>query len=339
MTREGMRGVSYLTLSFLSGVIELGAIFYLLKIDVSPICIPIIGIAYQLATLLRNPVKLHPLQYVVFSIIGVVVTITAYNLIGFWISVLATSVGLQGVRGLTSKNIRVSTLLKRISRTLGFICSPLFEPRFLVIISFYVVLVALIFLQDISTGKCVYLRKFSSNILSWTMVIHQTHYFSYAYFIPYVFIRGLGVNVLLGGIAFAIGWVSYSIAFIVYGRKRPIMSLLIGHLLTAIALATLYLGERHLLVVSAAWFMSGFGGGTVYCFRDLQHFMGYPDLDLWENIGHVLGLVVSVFAVLLLGYPNVVFLNGSMIALSVAIIISVTIKPEYERLLRLSKNI
>jgi hypothetical protein len=277
--------------------------------------------AYQLATLFHNPIRLPLSGYLSASIASLILVLFCYNESFLWIYVLALSIGLQGIREAMSEGRKISTFKKRLSRILGFAISVLFNQYFIVLIAACVILLAIVaFPQDIRKRDLSFNRNLSIDLFAATMVVHQSHYFSYAYFIPYLFLKILRIDLVFDGVIFAVGWVSYSIAFLVYGKKRLLVSLSVGHFLASMTLGLLFVYSSDFPISIIAWFLSGFGGGTVYCLKGLQG-LSEPrsDLDLWESIGHIFGLVISLLVVWIFG-PLYVFLAGAMLAMSVGLL-------------------
>ena len=154
------------------------------------------------------------------------------------------------------------------------------------------------------------------------MLVHQSHYFSYCCFLPWIFIKVLALPLPLVGAAFALGWVSYCFAPILFQRLPPVKVFITGHLLVTVALCAICFCTHRLLPVLAAWFFSGFGGGSVYCLRDLNGRRGSlaTDLDSWENLGHVSGAAIALIAATASNTPHCAFAVAAILALSTAIL-------------------
>ena len=138
------------------------------------------------------------------------------------------------------------------------------------------------------------------------MLLHQTHYFVYAYVLLAAFLVGLEPS---GGTAtwehtanaalfFSLGWLSY-----ISGQQLlkkilgwpPLRASIVGHVLVSACLLimALYAGNHTVLVV--AWITGGFGGGSVYAIKELASLNACKaDMELWEHWGHVLGVALAL---------------------------------------------
>ena len=48
-------------------------------------------------------------------------------------------------------------------------------------------------------------------------------------------------------------------------------------------------------LVLLCWLLTGVGGGTVFCIRHLSNKYEYINMNLSENIGHILGSIFAIF--------------------------------------------
>jgi len=316
---------SYLLLSFLSGFLELGIIMYALRQGMPFVAIPLLGVAYQAGALFRRPVELPPWHYVAATALGLALgLVTHESIILLVLTVLLLSIGIQGGRELTLKKAQVSTFAKRVSRIAGFALSGFFDLRFLFAIAVVGLSTMLLLRKGLSGVAAPFLhRNWHPKILGVTMLVHQSHYFSYAYFIPFLFLNVHNVSAPLVGLIFCIGWVSYSIAPFAFAKQPLARSFSFGHVLASLTLFTIFGFSESLWVIILAWFFSGFGGGTVFCLRELECKLisDKPDLDLWENLGHILGLLVCFTVIGVWGQPPIVFLMAGIIAFLTAAIL------------------
>jgi len=315
----------YLLFSFLSGFLELGIIVYALRQGLPLVTIPLLGIAYQVGALFRRPVELPPWHYVTATALGLALgLVTDGSIVLLVLTVLLLSIGVQGGRELALKKTQVSTFAKRVSRIAGFALSGFFDLRFLLAIAVLGLTTMLLLRKGLTGVAAPFLhRNWHPRLLGMTMLIHQSHYFSYAYFIPFLFLDVHNVSAPLVGLMFCIGWVSYSIAPFAFAKQSLLRSFSFGHVVVSLALFTIFGIFKSFWIIVLAWFFSGFGGGTVYCLRELERKIigDKPDLDLWENLGHILGLVVSLIVVAISGQPTNVFLAAGTIALLTALLL------------------
>jgi hypothetical protein len=212
--------ITYLFFSFLSGIVELGSIIFVLQDNMPIFYMPILGIVYQCGSLFSKPVILNFNYYLCLAVIALIFSFVAYkNIVFLCFSVLLISIALQGIRGLTSEQCSVSTLQKRIFRIFGFAVAGFFSYYFLSSICALVISISLLFLKGWFKWEPV---QFSQNtkidLLGTAMIIHQSHYFSYSSFIPYLFISYHSIPIYYSGVLFIIGWISYSISHLLLGK-------------------------------------------------------------------------------------------------------------------------
>ena len=322
---------TYLSLSFASGFVELGSLLYAIRLEAPTFAVIAIGLAYQLGALAQNPFALRWGRHPATPFIAVASAVVAqWDYRAVWLAVLLLSIVLQDVREETLKLASVGTFPKRVARILGFATSGSFSPLLMTLICVLVILAARM-VGRLSSGHRSYSRcipKYSTNILGAAMVLHQMHYFAYAYIMPIVFIRVHALGYWYAGLAFALGWISYSITPSVLSRLPSVSLVVYGHVCVAATLFLMACYYDRLVLLLAAWFASGFGGGTVFGIRRLAvekvALRRTGDLDIWENVGHVVGVIVAIVVVFIDTSPRVTFLVASGLSLLVAIIVLAT---------------
>ena len=319
--------ITYLLLSFLSGFLELGIIVYAFHEKMSLIIIPMLGIAYQSGALFRRPIELPSLYYIVATGLSLIIGFMIDRSIPlFVITIFLLSIGLQGSRELVLKKNHVSTFAKRISRVLGFAFSGFFDLGLLLAVAAIGLIVMLIIRKDlIGVPVPSFQHNWHAGVVGKTMVIHQSHYFSYAYFIPFLFLNMSEVSISLVGILFSIGWISYSIAPFIFPKKSVIQYFSFGHILASLTLFTIFIFSNNFWIVLIAWFFSGFGGGTVFYLREIeQNISEKPDLDMWENFGHIFGLIICLIIINISDKPIELFMVGGSIAVLTALFLPIS---------------
>lgn len=314
--------VLYLFLSGLSGFLEIGLLVFALRSTLPLVNVPLFALAYQGGALLSYPIKLPYAAYFFSGIAG------AACFLSFPDSPLVASLGillaataLQHARDLAGKRCQTTTLRKRVARVIGFLVAPWLSAGMIAAISIIAVTMAAVTrLSDSSAQQSEHTARPRASLLALTMVVHQSHYFSYFCFLPWVFLNVLALPPALVGPAFALGWVSYCLTPLLFRRLPPVPVLIWGHLLVCAALCAMCIWTERLVPVLLAWFFSGFGGGTVYCLRDLNSMRGpeATDLDAWENIGHVFGAALALTLVLAWGNPKYAFASAAVLALCTA---------------------
>jgi len=323
--------VIYLVYSAASGFIELGAIFLAVRMHFSIVITLGLGLVYQAGALLTNPLKLTGSQYRVMIALAVFAGVaTVWEPYAVFPSLFLLSAGLQGLREEALEGSRVGTFPKRVSRILGFALAGFFSPWRMVIISLLILLFAAA-LQARSEPLAQAPRPVQHRSLGITgivMVMHQMHYFVYSYALPVLFFRTHGLGGVVAGLAFALGWVSYSLTPMALGRLPPLPVVVIGHVTVAVTLAFMAANLNNLPLLLAAWFASGFGGGTVFGIRSLGRRWASVDrtgnLDMWENVGHVLGVLAAITLMLVAPHDRVLFLAGAAFAMVVAGTVALT---------------
>lgn len=321
----------YLALSTASGFVELGALFLAVRSGFSTVVLLVVGLAYQIGALFTNPFALNGAQYralvVVAALVGIVVSRVPLVLP---VALLFLGVGLQGLREEVQERARVGTLAKRASRVLGFVVAGFFDARAMVVVS--LVALALVSVRRVplepSPARPRLARDRSIGVAGVAMVIHQMHYFAYAYVLPVFLLRGHKLSGIAAGLAFALGWVSYSLAPALLGKLPTLQVVVVGHLAVAAALVAMAVYCDRLPLLLAAWFASGFGGGTVFGIRLLARSWASvdrtSDLDMWENVGHVLGVIAAALLMVIESRERLLFLMGAGLAFLVAGLVWVT---------------
>ncbi|MGR8922320.1 hypothetical protein ACU8MB_00990 [Rhizobium leguminosarum] len=297
-----------LLLAAVSSLMELGPIAWLLIASESFTAIIFAGLAYQIGNVASRLQRALPWPYIfLLSILGALALAFFPIASGIWFLGLATlSWALQVVRRhfKTEEGADLpSTAQKRTARVAGFVAATLLPC----LISLTVVVLAIGIALTLSPNKITPRPKRRLGLrhpLEWLMLVHQVHYFAYAYAIPYLLSGPALGNVPMVGIWFACGWISYLSAEALWRRFSPPLVFILGHLLLAFILCLLAgTGDRPLAVV-VLWVMSGFGGGTVYCLTLLHHQQGVaPErMERAEDLGHMLGVATALAAVTLLNW-------------------------------------
>jgi hypothetical protein len=317
--------ICYLVLSWMSGLVELGGVVFAIRSGMPVLGVLIFGLAYQLGCLFKNPLELRESQY---RWLVLAASVTAC--IGVWyvwcvpLSISLLSAGLAGIREEARGRCAIGTLSKRLSRIVGFASVGLFVPWTLAILGLVILVIAKAQHAKVSgparKSRIVWRRPLGT--LGLTMVVHQMHYFVYSYALPYLFVGLHGLHTTSCGLAFAVGWISYSLTPTILGRLPVVPTVVVGHLGVAASLVLMRSGYENLPILLATWFLTGFGGGTVFGIRRLSvewpPFHTSSDLDMWENVGHVLGVALGIGVVAFFSKVDSLFITGAVLALCVA---------------------
>lgn len=291
---------AYLFLSGLTGVLELGVVLFAARSGRPVWNVVGLGLLYQVASLFVHPFTLAPRQYRILLVAGAAAgAVTLLAPMAIAPAVAFSSVGLQGIREEQLATVSVATLPKRLTRIVGFIGAAAFSAWFLLAIPLLVGLVAC--LRPAPAGRAARRPIGRPTPHELLMVVHQTHYFAYSYVLLFVLVGFHPASAAAAAGSFALGWVTYSLAPSLLGRLRPLSTLVTGHVLVTAILVIIALGVQHAVVVTAAWILGGFGGGTVFCIKVLAGRSDPPtkNMETWENVGHVSGAVVALLAVVL----------------------------------------
>lgn len=318
---QGYR-VAYLVLSMLSGFVELGAVVLTLRSGGSLAVAILIGLCYQVGAFVRDALGLSSRGAQILLVgSAIVASFSSYSIPSLALSVLMLAAGLQVIREQLAPTAEVSTVVKRSFRIAGFVAAGWFGYQALPLLAALCLFVSL--LHAGAHQRIVTVR------LDWrmdryglAMLIHQCHYFCYAYAIPWLFLR-CGLSSAEVGLAFAAGWISYASAHLLFGRVRLRTGLILGHIIAAATIIGVAWGRSLPLLSILAWIATGFGGGTVVLLRRLHATSGDPavDLDLWESVGHVAGCVIGLTVVLSAGLETWVFYVAASLALATAALI------------------
>jgi len=320
-TKPRVEITAYLILSFLAGYAELGGLVFALKHGLPIWAFPLIACAYQIGNLVPTPIMLHPALYFGAALIAIPLGVLigpAPLLVLPYLILMSTSI--QGFRDLAKQSGATSTFVKRIARMLGFGLAFTFGSKYAVL-----VLAA----TCVSTGVAISYRALRvrrvfkacwapPNRFCLLMLVHQMHYFSYYSLVPFIFGRVHGLRPLAVCAAFILGWISYSLASRVWPRPSALV-LLGGHILACVCLFLLPLSQT-LLVNLFLWFLTGFGGGTVFVISDAARIAHFDaGLDLWEAFGHILGLCMCSLLIACCGTFQTAFYSAATFAASTGI--------------------
>jgi hypothetical protein len=285
--------VIFCLLSALTGVIEVGSILYAIKQYFSTTQVLLIVFAYQIGCFFPTNITLKKTSFIILGSLSLALAILCFFIPSFWflaLTVLLISPCLQMARSLYKGFI--GTGKKRIFRILGFAVSPLFSPVFLSVI-------AIVILYIIASSKKKGAAKISMKNISFPnliMIMHQMHYYSYAYIILIITNRLDNYNGFLTALVFVLGWITYTSAQYIFRGKHYFAYLVCGHIFLVFLLFTMVLCNSNITKI-ILWIFTGFGGGTVFCIKEVLKQQGQYDnheLETSENYGHILGVFASI---------------------------------------------
>ncbi len=309
---------AYLLLSAFSGLLEVGVLIHVARSDMPLVAVPLAAVTYQCGALLCNPIRLPSFLYPFLACLGALAGALSGSSIAWGLlAVIGVSAGLQYARERTKHYCQVSTLAKRVARIAGFLLAPMLTTWLVSAAGLASAAIATVAITSSGMrGGRAGGSRMHLHPISITMAIHQVHYFLYACFIPWLCWRVYDIPLAAMGGVFAVGWCSYSLGPQLLRRLPNKWVFIVGHLLVGASLCAMCLWIEHRLVVLTAWFISGFGGGTVYCLRHLAHPLPSvsQELDAWENVGHVVGGVGGLVICLLVATPRPVFAAAAVAA-------------------------
>lgn len=291
--------VSFLLLSLLSGVIELGSVFLGIRLGVSVAGIFLLPFWYQMGNLLMNYLPRNETFYFIMFVTVASGTISnnfSWSYIVFASQLVITSYFIQAACEKSKKSC--PTWLKRAFRIGGFAISPVLvlyngQPILIASTLFSVMLL----LRGAATVETTSNKKKYFGI-SFVMIFHQIHYFVYTYIIPIYLYQRTGSFIIVA-ILFATTWIVYLFPQTIV-EKYDIMKyktvFFVGHSFLAICLGlmTWMANAGFAKGVLFCWLFTGFGGGTVFCIKHLSSKYEQINMDLSENIGHVMGPALAI---------------------------------------------
>jgi len=327
--------IIFLMLSFASSFLELGSVIFLISRGYPINSVLLIGLCYQIGNLAAGLVKLSRGAVISALVLTTGLTIFLPTSEGAtFVSILLISLAVQKMRRYVTtvnSSMAPSTFTKRAVRIAGFACAGLFSYWSLVIaemlILAIVVYLACVLKESWFENPPIYRPR--ATMLSIVMVMHQCHYFSYAYLMPILFIRYATVPTIWGGVVFIIGWISYILSERLFHRFPLKQTFIFGHLVVSLSLMTISLFYNSSLILAAAWFVSGLGGGTVFAITEMnRHAESRVDLSFWEDIGHVGGVLITFLSVCINNMIVIadLFILSAVIAFSTAIAMSSFVK-------------
>ncbi|QJC53592.1 hypothetical protein HGI30_20010 [Paenibacillus albicereus] len=315
-----MNRAIFLFLSLLSGAVELGGILYAIELGLGLFAIIGIGLAYQLGNLVPNPIRINR-ALTLLSAAGAAVLLGlahyqpdtyAYLFAGYALMAVA----IQSLRSIQKEN--VGTTIKRSFRILGFLAAPFTGAA---VSAGAALLLAVIAAAVPWTFERAKLIRPKVRFLSWVMIIHQIHYFSYAYFVIILLWQAVpsGSSIWVG-IFFVLGWITYTGISHFLRAERYFRYFLGGHLFLSLVLLLMAWQIDNGPLVVALWIATGLGGGTVFCITKINsryQELSKQDVVFSENIGHVLGVVLGMLLYLATQtISSTVYLAGGSAALA-----------------------
>lgn len=319
---------NFLILSALSGVIELGVVFLGIHLGLSIPTVISLSIFYQSGNILMNFLprrrKLCGALSAIAFILGLLLH-GRYHYFPFAIQLVISSYCIQMSRA--TQKMACPVWLKRIFRVGGFAISPIMligNGQAILLVSIAYCCILLTRLPGISKP----VRAKERMNLSFVMIFHQLHYFVYTYIMPIHVLR-LTNSYILSGLAFAATWLVYLLPQTIAERlkiKQHSLMFFICHSFLAVCMGMMSYTSMldATLAVLVLWLLTGLGGGSVFCIKHLAKYYSGLDMELSENIGHVLGPIVAVLLCFCFPEQEVVCLSMASCIFVVLALLSAT---------------
>lgn len=314
-----------LSLAIAASLLELGPLIALLHVEKDLLDFLVAGLAYQVGNAAPHPTALsgrYTIGIITLTAAALLIVMPA-GTVAWYSAIALMSWSLQIVRRNVTAHFTVglpTTAQKRAARVLGFIAAALVPP--IVWLTGVVVTIGVgVFGMNSAKRATPPAERGFGHPLEWTMLVHQTHYFCYAYAVPLLVASAELGGPTFVGFWFASGWVSYLSAESLWRRWPPKRVFVLGHLFLACVLLVMSMTATPWMTL-LLWGLSGLGGGTVYCLTLMHKREGlaHERLERAEDAGHLLGVAVAIASVKFLGW-NAILLPaaGSIWAAAAAI--------------------
>lgn len=288
-----MKKVLFFLLSTITGFVEVGVVIYAMQQGFSIVQILLLVLAYQFGSFFPTNISVKKMWRIIFGIITLAfsVTLCVTPLYGvFFATILTLSPCLQMARSLQKNTVRTSQ--KRVFRIIGFGLSPLLSPFTLLGVSIVTFIIALT--QKSEFKNSITLPKLRPQYF--IMVVHQMHYFSYAYILLIIAGKLDNYHGFFTALLFVLSWITYTSAQYIFNGKKYYTYLINGHVFLVLVISGIALTTFVPLKI-VLWVLTGFGGGTVFCIKEIlksKRGYDYHALESSENYGHVLGVFCSI---------------------------------------------
>ncbi len=330
-------------LSLLTGVLECGWIAFGAAHSLSLWKILCYPLAYHIGNLFPKPFALNRniLRGICF-LSAITGTLTFLPQLSEWdVSVLTCvtlfllSAVIQSVR--SSLKSDGKRLRKRVFRIGGFALAPLVAviPSEILVFTSAVALLALRKYE----GKADVTRMTGQSGFSLVMIFHQLHYFFYAHIIlaemSLLFMHDGSVGFVYAMLLFCGTWVTYMSVEPIVSKltDRLLPVFFAGHFCVGILLFVMNRVSTVPLFITL-WLATGLGGGVVYTIsaraKEKKCF-DKDSMDIAENIGHTLGLLIAICMAAGFGTasPKIMLVFGSASAFLAIILMALIIGKEH----------
>lgn len=340
----------FLIMSTMTALLECGPIFLGINLGYCPASIIFLCLSYQLGNLFPIPFYPGKKCLIIMALLSPFPLCLASlfckapwtQCLFYSIGIMMLSSAMQCVRSMQKGQF--STVLKRLSRVLGFLCSPLmaYVPLLILLMCCLAILFStkrLPIQVSITFPHSLSLKKKQTNNYYHIMLWHQLHYFIYAYSMIWVCYQKTQ-NAFLTIVFFSLTWLTYLMAekFILFLHRLPPLTgnvnsdklnytsiVTAGHIFLLLLLVLFPV--VHLSWFILLWILTGFGGGTVFAITEICRQSDYYEknaLEFTENIGHFIGTLVAFLWVLFL--PQKISCLPYLSAFCVLVVVLLTCK-------------
>ena len=318
-----MNPVLFFLLSAITGFVEVGAVIYAMQQGFSVVQFLLLVLAYQVGCFFPTNISVKKMWLIILGTITLALSVALYTIPSFMLflaTVLTLSPCLQMARSLQKS--KVSTAQKRVFRIIGFSLSPLLSPFTLVVVSAATFIIIMIQKSDFQYR--ITLPKLRKQYF--IMVVHQMHYFSYAYILLIIAGKLDNYNGFFTALFFVLSWITYTSAQYIFQGKKYYTYLISGHIFLVFVISGIALTTSDPMKI-ILWILTGFGGGTVFCIKEiLKNNRGYDShiFESSENYGHVLGVFCSIIMYIVFDTINASVYFAAICAASTAILASIS---------------
>ena len=333
-------------LSLISGFCEIGIVVWGMK--AFGITGALLGaLCYQIGNMAPNPITLsRRMCWILLS------SSLAFGLAGFFFqpvflcpALTLFNMALQNERSVLKNktNNTGSKVLKRVFRIIGFALGFLFRIESFFICLIAVVVICIICKEDDNKKTGITIPHF--NKLDVILVLHEIHYFVYSYCVLLIVYSITVFGKTVGGyavLAFTLTWIPYALAAVFIKRKILLRlghkkTFLLGHSILTVILVAMFLiiktcsGAPFLIGLGITWLFTGIGGTTEFCIEEIDKLKGTyvkNNHNSAENIGHILGVILSIVLYLITRDLSISVLVAGAFASAALLLMAIFVKEE-----------
>ncbi len=339
----GVDMIMFNFLSLISGFCEIGIVVWGMKLfGITGALLG--GLFYQIGNMAPNPITLS--QRMCWILLS---SSLAFGLAGFFQPVFLYpaltlfTMALQNERSVLKNktNNTGSKVLKRAFRIIGFALGFLFRIESFFICLIAIVVICIICKEDDNKKTGITIPHF--NKLDVILILHEIHYFVYCYCALLIVYR-LTVSGVYAALAFALTWLPYASGSNIYektgilGKLGYKKTFLLGHSILAVIFVLMFMFYRIQtssgtvpLISFVIWFFTGILGTTEFCVEKvdkLNKTYVKTNHDSAENIGHILGVVLSIVLYLITKDLSISVLVAGAFALAALLLMAIFVKEE-----------